>query len=74
MANNKGGQPSQGKQAPFLVQIVTSSDVLHQLNAIKQTLDLLVENAGMGEQLRALTQKLRVSNEQLEADVEANQP
>lgn len=70
MANDKG----KGKASPFLVQIVTSSDVLHQLNAIDRKLNLLVEHAGLGDKLDALREELRGPTESLEAAVEANQP
>ena len=44
------------------------------LVAINKKLNLLVENAGMGDKLDALRQELHGPTETLKAAVEANQP
>lgn len=50
------------------------ADVMREIKVVNHKLNLLLENAGLGEQLRALTEQLRGPTDQLEATVKANQP
>ena len=67
---------NQGKQnqPPLRVQleIVATGDTLRQLNQINAKLNLLVDHAGLGDKLDALTEELRGPTDTLQAAVDAN--
>ena len=67
---------NQGKQnqPPLRVQleIVATGDTLRQLNQINAKLNLLVDHAGLGDKLDALTEELRGPTDALQAAVDAN--
>lgn len=67
------GKNDKGSQRAELVKQYRG-EVLRQLNAINHKLNMLIENAGMGDKLRALTEELRGPTDSLQDAVERNQP
>jgi hypothetical protein len=53
---------------------VTLDDLFWLLLTINQKINMLAENAGLGDKLEALAQQLHAPTEALRAAVEANQP
>lgn len=71
MANPQGKQQS----GPTNINVyVHFDDLVRQVKAANQKLNLLVEHAGMGDKLAELTEQLRGPTENLKAAVDANQP
>jgi short-subunit dehydrogenase involved in D-alanine esterification of teichoic acids len=66
--------PGKGYASVLSHQEQHFNQMFQLLVAIHKTLNLLVENAGLGDKLEALTLELRGPTDKLEAAVEANQP